>query len=117
MAPPARARDTCPKNAPIEVVRGAVVDLSGVVACAKDFLEGVLPNGDRVSGTKGFTAIVVAHHENVERGGLGRTSELLRDARRVTRGGERKDINTSGVYETEVFVRQFNFGGVLGRLS
>ena len=40
VAPPARVRDTFPKKAPIEAVRGAAVGLSGVMVRAKDFTRG-----------------------------------------------------------------------------
>ena len=35
-APSSRARDTCPKDSSINVVRGTVVSLSGVMARSKD---------------------------------------------------------------------------------
>ena len=78
------------------------------------FLDVVLPTGDPVGGTKAFMAVVVPYHENIKRGGLDRTSELLRGVQRVGRGRKRKDRFASNVFETEVFVRPFNFGGVLG---
>ena len=40
------------------------------------FLEGALPTGDPVGGTKAIMAVIVAHHDNIRRGGLDRTSEL-----------------------------------------
>ena len=60
-------------------------------------------------------AVIVAYHDNIRHVGLDRTSELLCSVRRVNRGGERNNKNYSGVFETEAFVRPFNFGGVLCR--
>ena len=57
-------------------------------------------------------AFIVAHHENIRRGGLDRTSELLRDVGKVDRRGRREDISARDVFESQVFVRPFNAGGV-----
>ena len=87
------ARHLPEKKTSIKAVRGAVVGLSGVTARAKDFWGGELPTGDPIGKTKVFMAAIVTHHENIRRGGLDRTSELLRGVGRVDRGGKREDRN------------------------
>ena len=78
VAPPARARDTCQKKTSITVVRGA--GGRGLVrrdSTCGGFSEGVLPTGDSIGRSKAFLAVIVAHHENIRRKDLDRTSELL----------------------------------------
>ena len=71
--------------------RGAVVGLSGATARAKDFLRGYSQPGIQSVEliAKAFMAAIIAHHENIRRGGLIRMSELLCGVKRVDRGGER----------------------------
>lgn len=71
-------------------------------------MEGVPSARDPRCGAYTLMAVYIVPHENIERGGLNRTGELLRGFRRINREGERKDQYTN------VFVGALIIGRVLG---
>ena len=57
---------------------GSVGGARGLFRCdgaREGFLEGVLPTGDPTGKPKAFVAAIVAHNEDIRRGGLNRTIE------------------------------------------
>ena len=112
MAPPVRARDLCFKTPPIKVVWRVVVGLSGVMARAKGFWRRYSQPGIQLVGLRPSYLPSLQHHENIRRGGLDRTSELLRGVERVDRRGKREDRNARYVFASQVFTRPCNASGV-----
>ena len=81
----------------------------------KDFWRGYSQPGIQLVGLRSSWLPSLQHHENIRRGGLDGTSEMLRGVRRVDRIGKRENRNARYVFEPQVFVRPVNVGGVLCR--
>ena len=72
----------------MKVVRGAVEDLSGVIARSKDLWRGYSQPGTHV-GERRPSGLSSMQHENTGHARLGHANELLRGFRRVYREGKR----------------------------
>ena len=68
-----------------------------------------------IDRTQAFVPATVTRHENIRRGSLNRTNELLRGVRRVDRGGKRYHGNTRDTVQSQVLVRPLGVSSVLFR--